>query len=70
VHAPGGADALPPPFHLRHRVRTSGIGVASELAPSDHRLLEFVWELGELAARGEDIRQRVHGTPEAPHAIV
>jgi hypothetical protein len=40
-------------------VRSSGFRYASELGPPDHRLLEFIWELGELAARGEDIRERV-----------
>jgi hypothetical protein len=42
-------------------VRSSGFRGASELGPPDPRLLEFVWELGELTARGEDIRERVFG---------
>jgi hypothetical protein len=42
-------------------IRASGLRLVPELGPPDHRLLEFVWELGELAARGEDIRERVFG---------
>jgi hypothetical protein len=41
--------------------RASGLRAPPELGPPDHRLLEFVWELSELAARGEDIRERVFG---------
>jgi hypothetical protein len=42
-------------------VRRSGFHYATELGPSDHRLHEFIWEVGELAARGEDLRPRVFG---------
>jgi hypothetical protein len=31
--------------------------------PPDARLLEFLWELGEIAARGGDIRPRLVGSP-------
>ena len=41
--------------------RSSGFRTPPDLGPSDRRMLEFVWELGELAARGEDIRERVFG---------
>ena len=41
--------------------RSSGLRHASELGPPDRNLHEFIWELGELAARGEDIRPRVFG---------
>jgi hypothetical protein len=40
-------------------MRRSGLRMASELGPPDPRVLEFIWELGELVARGEDIRARV-----------
>jgi hypothetical protein len=46
---------------LATSIRHSGFRGASELGPPDPRLLDFVWELGELAARGEDIRPRVFG---------
>jgi hypothetical protein len=42
--------------------QTSGFRFSSELGPPDHRLLAFLWDLGELAARGEDIRERLFGT--------
>ena len=35
---------------------------STELAP-DHRWLVFLWELGEIAARGGDIRPRLFGPP-------
>jgi hypothetical protein len=41
--------------------RSSGFRHASELGPPDRDLYEFIQELGELAARGEDIRPRVFG---------
>jgi hypothetical protein len=43
--------------------RTSGIRYSTELGPADRHWLEFFWELGERAARGEDIRERVFGPP-------
>jgi hypothetical protein len=41
--------------------RGSGFRMSAELGPPDHRWLEFLWELGELAARGQCIRPRVFG---------
>jgi hypothetical protein len=41
--------------------RSSGFRPASELGPPDRNVHEFIWELGELAAAGEDIRPRVFG---------
>ena len=41
--------------------RASGFQHARELGPTDVNLAEFISELGELAARGEDIRPRVFG---------
>jgi hypothetical protein len=40
-------------------VRTSGLSFARGAAPPDRDWLDYVWQLGELAARGEDIRERV-----------
>jgi hypothetical protein len=42
-------------------LRSTGIGPISECAP-DYELVEFVWELGEIAAAGGDIRVRLFGT--------
>ena len=42
-------------------VRRSGIRFPTELAPPDRRMLDLIWELGELAERGEDVRARVFG---------
>jgi hypothetical protein len=40
-------------------VRSSGIGPVSSECPLDFALLDFVCEVGELAARGGDIRPRL-----------
>jgi hypothetical protein len=40
-------------------VRSGAIAVPAELGPPDHRWLDFLWELGELSARGGDVRSRV-----------
>jgi hypothetical protein len=45
--------------------RSSGLRIPAELGPPDHRWLEFLWELGELTARGEDIRERIFGRDPA-----
>jgi hypothetical protein len=42
--------------------RSGGFRVCSELGPIDLRLFEFIHELGEIAAAGGDIRERVFGT--------
>ena len=39
--------------------RSSGIGPVNSECPSDVALLDFVFELGEIAARGDDIRTRL-----------
>jgi hypothetical protein len=41
--------------------RASGFRISAELGPPDRRWLGFLWELGELAARGECIRPYVFG---------
>jgi hypothetical protein len=50
------------------RLRATGLGTAAELGPPDRPWLDFLWELGELASRGEDVRPRVLGvvSPDAP----
>jgi hypothetical protein len=42
-------------------VRAAGFPFSTELPPPDYRLLDFIWELGERAACGADIRERVFG---------
>ena len=41
--------------------RASGIGPVSSECPLDPVLLDFVFALGEIAARGGDIRPRLFG---------
>ena len=49
-------------------VRSSGFRVTSESGLADQQLMEFLRELGDLAARGADIRERVFGRPDIPDA--
>jgi hypothetical protein len=42
-------------------LRSNGWNVPAELGPPDVRVLAFLWEVGEAAARGEDVRDRVLG---------
>jgi hypothetical protein len=42
-------------------LRRTGIRFCGELGPPDRATLEYLWQLGELAARGEDIRAFVLG---------
>jgi hypothetical protein len=46
--------------------RASGVTVSLETGCPDPELLDFVWELGERAARGEDIRERIFDATIAP----
>jgi hypothetical protein len=43
--------------------RRSGFAPPAELGAFDLRWVEFFWELGELAARGGDVRERALGVP-------
>ena len=40
-------------------VHRGGLQPSPDAGPPDLRLLDFLWELGERAVRGEDIRRRV-----------
>jgi hypothetical protein len=42
--------------------RSGGFRASCELGAIDLRLFEFIHELGEIAAAGGDIRERVFGT--------
>ncbi len=48
-------------LRLAHGFRSSGFPISSECPQPDAAWLDFMWELGERAARGEDIRSRVFG---------
>jgi hypothetical protein len=42
--------------------RSDAIGrISSELCRPDMELVQFIWELGEFAAAGGDIRERLFG---------
>lgn len=41
----------------------SGLQISGELGACDVRMLNFLHELGEIAARGKDIRDRLFGLP-------
>jgi hypothetical protein len=40
-------------------IRSSGLRIPAELGPPDPQVMQFLWEVGEMAARGEDVRARV-----------
>lgn len=40
-------------------LRAGELRYAAELGPPDHAQLEFLWEIGAMAERGEDVRSRV-----------
>jgi hypothetical protein len=42
-------------------IRASGLPGSSELGPPDLAAVGFLYELGEIAAAGGDIRQRLFG---------
>ena len=44
-------------------VRTSGLSFSTECPPPDPRWLRYLWELGEIAKQGGDIRDRIFGLP-------
>jgi hypothetical protein len=48
-------------LNLVAAMRSSGFRAPGELGPPDLRLYAFLHELGEIAARGEDIRGRLFG---------
>jgi hypothetical protein len=48
--------------------RTGRMSFSTEVVP-DPRWFEFLWELGEIAARGGDIRPRLFGSPGPSGAV-
>jgi hypothetical protein len=49
------------PLNLAMRFRGGGLWFPPALGRPAARELAFVWELGDIAARGGDIRERVFG---------
>jgi hypothetical protein len=48
---------------MRHAaaLRSGGLSYPKELSPPDPSWLEFLYEVGEIAARGGDLRQHIVG---------
>jgi hypothetical protein len=49
-------------------VRTSGLSFSTECPPPDPRWLQYLWDLGEIAKQGGDIRDCIFG-PLDPGAV-
>jgi hypothetical protein len=46
-------------LQLARGLQTGAVSPPAELGPPDRRWLDFLWEIGEMSARGEDVRARV-----------
>ena len=46
-------------LQLARGLQTGALAAPAELGPPDRRWLDFLWEIGEMSARGEDVRARV-----------
>jgi hypothetical protein len=55
-------------LNLAMCTRSSGMTFSPEMAP-EPRWLDFLWELGEIAGRGGDIRHRLFGSPGRSGAL-
>jgi hypothetical protein len=53
---------------LAVEVRHGGLALPADLGRAEPRVLRFLWELADLVARGEDIRDRVLGAAPEPGA--
>ena len=61
-HPPGAADDLVARLLvIAMAIRASGLAWSPEGGPPDRPWLDFLWELGELASHGNDIRLRLFG---------
>jgi len=58
-----GNDLLARLFDLATALRAGGFRAASEFGPPNRQVMDFLWEIGELVARGGDIRGRVFDVP-------
>ena len=58
-----GNDLLARLYDLATAVRSGRYRPTSELGLPDLNVMNFLWEIGQIAARGGDIRQRVFDVP-------
>jgi hypothetical protein len=58
-----GNDLLVRLFDLATAVRAGRVRSGLEGARPDQRVFDFLWEVGEIASRGGDIRRRVFEAP-------
>ena len=56
-------DMLVRLFDMSLRLRTGRVRFSTELRPPEPRIMTFLFEIGEIAVRGGDIRPRVFGVP-------
>ncbi|HEX6870570.1 MAG TPA: hypothetical protein VF163_05680 [Micromonosporaceae bacterium] len=54
-------DLLVRVYDLALGLRRSGFRITGETGRPDPRVVTFLWEVGEIAVRGGDIRARVFG---------
>lgn len=52
-------DLVPRVLNVVMCLRGSGFRIAPDLGAPDRRWLDFLWELGEYAAAGGDVRDRL-----------
>jgi hypothetical protein len=45
--------------HHARALRTTGFRFSSEAPSPDRAFLDFLWEIGDIVARGEDVRGRI-----------
>jgi len=64
-----GDDLVANLLTLVMSLRAPGMRMAPGLGPLDRRSLGFLWDLGDIASRGGDIRHHVFGYPELPDAV-
>jgi hypothetical protein len=59
-----GNDLLTRLFDLGLAVREGRLRFSSDSGRPDQRVMDYLWEIGDLAVRGGDLRDRVFGVPE------
>lgn len=56
-------DLLVRLFDLGTAFHAGRYRISGDLGAPDRRVMEFLWEIGEITSRGGDIRERVFGIP-------